>query len=61
MEHAMKFSISHLSQGRFESDGLRPFFEYRDLGIRDATQGKVVAHVIRAKPGISRHAAEASP
>ncbi|HWQ38839.1 MAG TPA: cupin domain-containing protein [Burkholderiales bacterium] len=47
----MRFSISHAADGRFEADGLRPFFEYRDLGIRAATGGKVLAHVIRAKPG----------
>ena len=52
MDHTMKFSINHLGPSRFESDGLRPFFEYRDLGIRNATNGKVVAHVIRAKPGM---------
>ena len=28
--------------------GLRSYFEYRDLGIVAATQGRVVAHVIRA-------------
>ena len=31
--------------------GLRPFFDYRDLGIKEATQGRVVAHVIRAIDG----------
>ena len=31
--------------------GLRSFFEYRDLGIKDATDGQVVAHVIRAAGG----------
>ena len=31
--------------------GLRSFFEYRDLGIRQATEGRVVAHVIRAADG----------
>lgn len=51
MEHAFKFSISHAASSRFEDDGLRPFFQYRDLGIRDATNGLVLAHVIRAKPG----------
>ena len=35
-------------------EGLRAFFEYRDLGINDATKGKFIAHVIRAVPG--RHA-----
>ncbi|MDP6053968.1 MAG: cupin domain-containing protein [Candidatus Latescibacteria bacterium] len=28
--------------------GLRPCFEYRDLGIKDATDGKVLVQVIRA-------------
>lgn len=51
MEHSFKFSVSHLETSEFRDDGLRPFFQYRDLGIRDATNGAVVAHVIRAKPG----------
>ena len=29
--------------------GLRRYFEYRDLGIVEATKGKVLAHVIRAR------------
>jgi quercetin dioxygenase-like cupin family protein len=33
----------------FRGDGLRDFFEYRDLGISDATHGKVIAHLVRAK------------
>ncbi len=44
------FTVSHLRDARFES-GLRSFFEYRDLGIKAATGGRVVAHVIRGKPG----------
>ena len=28
--------------------GLRTYFKYRDLGIVEATKGKVLAHVIRA-------------
>ena len=44
------FVISHARDAAFER-GLRSFFEYRDLGIRDATAGKVVAHVIRAAAG----------
>ncbi len=47
-----KFSVSHLEGSEFRSDGLRPFFEYRDLGIRAATNDGVVAHVIRAVPGV---------
>ena len=29
--------------------GLRSYLEYRDLGIVEASKGKVLAHVIRAK------------
>lgn len=46
-----KFSVSHASTSEFKVDGLRPFFAYRDLGIMDATNGRYVAHVIRAVPG----------
>jgi quercetin dioxygenase-like cupin family protein len=44
------FTATHLCDARFER-GLRSFFEYRDLGIAQATDGRVVAHVIRAVPG----------
>jgi quercetin dioxygenase-like cupin family protein len=53
VEHTFKFSVSHADQSAFDG-GLRAFFEYRDLGIKEATAGRVVAHVIRAVPG--RHA-----
>ena len=46
-----KFSASHAKDSVFESGGLRSCFEYRDLGIGEATAGRVMAHVIRAKPG----------
>lgn len=46
------FTISHADTSAFVGQGLRPFFEYRDLGIQDGTQGKVGAHVIRAVPGL---------
>jgi quercetin dioxygenase-like cupin family protein len=44
------FVVSHARDASFER-GLRSFYEYRDLGIKDATAGKVVAHVIRAAAG----------
>jgi quercetin dioxygenase-like cupin family protein len=44
------FVASHAKDARFER-GLRSFFEYRDLGIGQATDGRVVAHVIRAAAG----------
>lgn len=52
MDHKMRFSVTHAATSPFKDDGLRPFFQYRDLGIRAATGDKVVAHVIRAKPGM---------
>ena len=30
-------------------DGLRPYFEYRDLGIKGATNGQFKAHLLRVK------------
>jgi quercetin dioxygenase-like cupin family protein len=45
-----EFVASHAKDARFER-GLRSFFEYRDLGIEQATSGRVVAHVIRAAAG----------
>lgn len=44
------FVVSHAKDAVFER-GLRSFFEYRDLGLKDATNGKAVAHVIRAAAG----------
>ena len=51
----MHFSVSHARTSEFRDDGLRPFFQYRDLGLRDSTDGRVLAHVIRAKPGMQAH------
>src|SRR5207248_6747874 len=44
------FVASHARDAKFVR-GLRSFFEYRDLGIREATGGRVEAHVIRAAAG----------
>ena len=46
------FTIAHADSGTFKGAGLRPFFEYRDLGIKSATKGAYGAHVIRAVPGM---------
>ena len=51
----MRFNVSHRKGSKFERRGLRSYFEYRDLGIKRATAGKVVAHVIRARPGKAPH------
>jgi len=50
-----RFQVNHLTDARFARRGLRNYFEYRDLGIKRATKGKVVAHVIRARPGKAPH------
>ncbi len=42
--------VRHAAESGFDA-GLRAFFEYRDLGIREATRGAFGAHVIRAVPG----------
>jgi mannose-6-phosphate isomerase-like protein (cupin superfamily) len=46
--------VRHLKARDFKGGGLRAFFQYRDLGIRGATRGKVLAHVIRATPSKKR-------
>jgi quercetin dioxygenase-like cupin family protein len=50
-----RFNVSHLKDAKFAQRGLRAYFEYRDLGIKRATGGKVIAHVIRARPGKAPH------
>ena len=44
------FVASHAKDAKFER-GLRSFYEYRDLGIKGATAGRVDAHVIRSAAG----------
>jgi quercetin dioxygenase-like cupin family protein len=43
-----KFSHVKPPDTDFLSGGLRDFFLYRDLGIADATNGKVVAQLVKA-------------
>lgn len=44
------FVVTHAKDAKFER-GLRSFFEYRDLDVKRATDGRVVAHVIRSAAG----------
>ena len=46
----MKFCTSLERDAKYEP-GLRPFLEYRDLGLREATNGRFRAHVLRVKRG----------
>ena len=42
-----KFLVKRFGPADFKGDGLRTYASYRDLGVKDATRGMVVAHVIR--------------
>ena len=44
-------TFAHVKPGDtpWVTDGLRAFFEYRDLGIAEATGGRVIAQLVRAK------------
>ena len=41
-----KLHVTHVRDSQFET-GLRDYFDYRDLGMAEATGGKLRAHVIR--------------
>ena len=43
-----KFSHVKGSEAEFKGGGLRDFFVYKDLGVADATNGRVLAHITRA-------------
>jgi mannose-6-phosphate isomerase-like protein (cupin superfamily) len=47
----LKTKFSHVRPGEtpYRDEGLRNFFQYRDLGVADATNGMIVAHLVRAK------------
>jgi mannose-6-phosphate isomerase-like protein (cupin superfamily) len=51
-----KVRVSHLAESTFEGGGLRAHYEYRDLGVAEATAGRFGAHVIR-----TRNSEEISP
>ena len=42
--------FSHVNPGDtdYVSGGLRDFFLYRDLGVAEATNGRVIAHLVKA-------------
>ena len=48
MNQSKVTTFASRSQDAHWEEGLRPYFVYRDLGVREATAGKVLAHVIRA-------------
>lgn len=48
MSTETKFSHLKAKDTPFVTGGLRDFFLYRDLGVAEATNGKVIAHLVRA-------------
>lgn len=66
MLDATPTQFSHVKPGdtAWRGEGLREFFLYRDLGVAEATHGKVVAHLVKANmapekgTGWHRHEAE---
>jgi hypothetical protein len=44
------FVVSHLHEDDFETNGLRNYAKYRDLGVAAATSGLARAHVVRFLP-----------
>ena len=63
-ELATRFSHIRPQDTPYEDQGLRDFFLYRDLGIAEATGGKVIAQLVKANnapeqgTGWHRHEAE---
>src|SRR3954468_17716290 len=50
-----RFHVTHRKQGKLQRRGLGRCFGRRALGIKRATDGRVGAHVIRARPGTAPH------
>ncbi len=48
-ENRAKSFVARATDAHWSREGLRSYFAYRDLGVKDATEGKVLAHVIRAE------------
>jgi len=63
---ALATAFSHVGKGDtpWRADGLRSFFLYRDLGVAEATNGQVIAQLVKANlppeegTGWHRHAAK---
>lgn len=45
-----RFKVTHAKDAAFKR-GLRSYFEYRDLGVKQITAGELDVHVIRAADG----------
>jgi Cupin domain len=47
---SQRFNVNHFRADAFRADGLRSYAMYRDLGMSEATNGLLQAHVIRLIP-----------
>jgi len=54
---ADQFVISRPETSFFE-EGMRQYMTYRDLGIAKATDGKVLAHVVKAREAVEQNLGE---
>ena len=52
-EPVNKFMLQTEADGTFEERGLRDYFSYRDLGMLEATGGRVMAQINRAKAAVT--------
>jgi mannose-6-phosphate isomerase-like protein (cupin superfamily) len=52
LDHPIVNLFSHVKPGDtpWRTDGLRSFFLYRDLGVAEATGGRVIAQLVKANP-----------
>lgn len=49
--NGQRLTISFANKANYQSLGLRGFFEYHDLGVKAATDGRFHAQLVRAKKG----------
>jgi uncharacterized RmlC-like cupin family protein len=55
---SQSFTVSHLDEADFRSEGLRDYAAYRDLGVAKATGGLATASVIRMIKSYAENYAE---
>ena len=48
-DNSVKSFAAPATDAHWSREGLRSYFAYRDRGVKQATDGKVLAHVIRAE------------
>ena len=57
----MKFSHVKPGDAGWRNDGLRDFFLYRDLGVEQATAGRVLAQLVKANKPPEKGTARSRP